>query len=111
MKRLYTADNSMQAQLMADELINLGIPVVIFNQHSAGGLGDLPASYPELWLKRDQDEARALRFVTSFEQKLITDNEIQTQCHACGEHNPKQFDFCWACQQELTPSSSNNAHA
>lgn len=55
MKRVYTADSLIDGQLVIDLLTNAGVPCLLFNQSAAGGLGDLPVTYPEVWVKRNRD--------------------------------------------------------
>ncbi len=103
MKLITTAADLLQAQLFRDELQQLGIPVEVFNGLASSGLGDLAVSYPEIWVKRDTDEARAREFIMRFEQKLnINADASQAKlCLACDTENPGTFDFCWACAQAL----------
>lgn len=101
MKLIYTTVDLLQAQLFSDELQQLGIPVEIFNRHSSGGLGDLPASYPELWIKRDSDEQRARGFIGRFESRLKSSSEQTLFCPSCREENQANFDLCWSCATSL----------
>jgi hypothetical protein len=101
MKRIYLASDITQAQLVVNMLEQQFIPAYIENAHQSSGLGELAVSYPEVWLKRDQDSERARSIIESFEaqsQRPVVD----TICPQCKERNPQNFDWCWACQSDLS---------
>ncbi len=100
MKRIYLATDISQAQLLVDLLAQAMIPAVIQNAHQSGGLGELAVTYPEVWLKREQDEARARRVITRFESRAGS-GENDRACPDCGERSPAGFDLCWSCGADL----------
>lgn len=102
MKLVYSALDGIQAKLIQDELAQLGVPTELFNQHSASGLGELPASYPQVWVKRNQDEHRAKQFITRFEARLKQSSEECVTCPNCDESNPTNFETCWACSSVIS---------
>ncbi len=97
MKKIYSASNLMEAQIVLDLLEHAYIPARIFNQHAQGGLGDIPFThaYPEVWVTRDEDYERGKRIVQNYEKTPISTNNIH--CPQCGEENPVNFQLCWKC--------------
>lgn len=100
MKRIYQANDLIQAQLVVNLLEQLMIPACVENVHQSGGLGELAVNYPEVWLQRTQDVARAQAAILRFENDKKK-SQIQCRCIKCNELNPANFDFCWACQAAL----------
>ena len=99
MKSIYLARDLVQAQLVVNMLGQHLIPAHIENAHQAGGLGELAVSYPEVWIKRGQDEKRARKVIADFEREAYAGDE--QQCPQCGEENPSSFDWCWSCEADL----------
>jgi hypothetical protein len=101
MKKIYSASNLMEAQIVLDLLEHAYIPARIFNQHAQGGLGDIPFThaYPEVWIMRPEDYERGKRIVQNYEKTPATIGIIH--CLACGEENPKNFQLCWKCGSGL----------
>ncbi len=99
MKRVYTADSLIDGQLVIDLLTNAGVPCLLFNQNAAGGLGDLPVTYPEVWVKRDRDTEKAAREIQRFENSPPPTTD--KPCTTCGENNPTTFEVCWRCDTVL----------
>lgn len=100
MKKVYLASDITQAQLVVNMLAQQWIPAHIENAHQAGGLGELAVSYPQVWVKREQDLPRAQAIIAVYEAEKNT-TQIDTQCPQCGENNPASFDLCWACNADL----------
>lgn len=99
MKKIYLARDLAQAQLIANMLEQHLIPAHIENIHQAGGLGELAVSYPQVWIKREQDMTRAKAVIEQFETSAAA-KEDQV-CAQCGEKNPSSFDWCWSCEADL----------
>ena len=100
MKRIYIAGDISQAQLVVNMLEQAMIPALIQNSHQSGGLGELAVTYPEIWLKRAKDEARARRLIEQYEASG-GGAEAERICPVCHERNPACFDLCWACSADL----------
>ena len=98
MKRIYLARDISQAQLLVNLLEQQLIPACIENAHQSGGLGELAVSYPEVWIKREQDASKARRIIEQFESSAV-DSEVI--CPRCSESNPAGFEWCWSCQADL----------
>jgi Putative prokaryotic signal transducing protein len=97
MKKIYSAANLMEAQLMLDLLGHAGIEARLFNEHAQGGLGDIPFSqaYPEVWIMNDQEFERGKRLVSDYENSPLETGTVI--CSACAEENPRNFELCWHC--------------
>ena len=97
MKKIYSAANLIEAQLMLDMLGHAGIKARLRNENAQGGLGEIPFThaYPEVWLMNDMDIERGQKVVESYEQSSAETGVVF--CHACAEENPRNFQLCWHC--------------
>lgn len=100
MKRVYSANTLLEAQLAADTLRQLGIPNHIFNANAAGAVGELPFTQilPEVWVDDEKQEVAARTVLAELRQGPST---AEKTCPACGELNPGNFLSCWKCGQAL----------
>tara|TARA_R110002073_G_scaffold291908_2_gene457070 strand:+ start:2262 stop:2600 length:339 start_codon:yes stop_codon:yes gene_type:complete len=97
MKKVYSANNLMEAQIVLDLLEHAYISGRLFNEHAQGGSGDIPFThaYPEVWVIRDEDYTRGKAIAHAYEKTPIATGVIQ--CPECGEENPRNFHLCWQC--------------
>lgn len=101
MKLIFTAADPMLVGHLRAVLEAENIGVLVKNEHLTGGIGDLPAieCWPELWVTKDADAARAERLV----EELLASAESAVaagepwQCPECGETLEAQFTECWRC--------------
>lgn len=100
MKNLYLARDITEAQLIVNMLSQALIPAHIAHAHQSGGLGELAVTYPEVWVKREQDIPRARALVKAFEA-VNKSPGAEKICPQCYEKNPATFDICWACDADL----------
>lgn len=100
MLRVFQAADLPEAHLLVGLLGRAGIEARVFNEHAAGGLGDIPFGevYPEVWIVNDRDLDRANDVLDAFECAELPG---AMSCPACGEENPDNFDLCWKCQAAL----------
>lgn len=100
MKKVYIARDFAQAQLLVGLLEQQMIPALVENYHQSSGLGELAVSFPEVWIRRPQDEMRAKRVLEAFEaaERAPLAEHICSHCH---EQNPASFDLCWQCGGDL----------
>lgn len=101
MKKIYTAENLIEANIMLDLLEHAGVKARLFNENAQGGLGEIPFTnaYPEVWVLNDNDFSRG-QVVASDYDNLPIETGI-TFCRACGEENPRNFQLCWKCSSGL----------
>ena len=99
MKLVYTAESLIDGQMVLDLLAQADVPGLLFNQNSVGGFGELPVTYPEVWVKRDSDAGKARRLIDDFENSPppVSDKA----CGTCFELNPATFEVCWQCNAPL----------
>ncbi|SFN36730.1 Putative signal transducing protein [Nitrosospira briensis] len=111
MKKLCSATNLMEAQIMLDLLGHANIPARLFNEHAQGGLGDIPFThaYPEVWVIRDGDFERGQAIVRNFEKAPVENRVVF--CRSCGEENPRNFQLCWHCGAGLEAVLLNVGHS
>ena len=115
MKKIYSANNLIEAKIVLDMLEHAFIPAQLMNQHAQGGTGDIPFThaYPEVWIIRDTDYERGRKIVQQYE--TTPHSGIQIKCPICSEENPENFQLCWHCGHglenattELNSASSKN---
>ena len=77
-----------------------GIHCHTFNEHAAGGLGELadnPDFGPDCG-SREQQFSLARSIIEEYESAP----EKNIDCEQCGESNPATFEICWRCSTHLT---------
>ena len=89
-----------EARLVQQMLEAVGIRCHTFNEHAAGGLGELAATavWPEVWIVREQQCSLARSIIEEYERAP----EKNIDCEQCGESNPATFEICWRCSTHLT---------
>jgi hypothetical protein len=98
-KRIYTASGLSEAYLMRDFLAIQGIPTLVFNEHSAGALGEIPCNetLPQLWIQDESRLERARSLIVDYERAATIEDPREWQCPRCAEANPASFEICWRC--------------
>lgn len=101
MKKIYTANNLIEAQMILYLLEHAYVPAKLFNTHAQGGIGEIPFThaYPEVWIIRDHDFEKARSIIQAYENTPIEEGYVE--CPACREHNPRNFQLCWQCGEGL----------
>ena len=97
MRKLYTADNIVEASLIKLMLKNHGIGSTVRNETLQSGIGELPfiETWPEVWIAMPWDWDLALNLVMDFKRE----NELADwNCPNCDELNPGTFQLCWLCK-------------
>ena len=102
MRKVYTAESLVDGQLLVDSLNSAGIPAQLFHQNSQGGLGELPVTYPEVWITRNLDMERALLVISRLSS--TEPDSVARRCPHCGESSPGSFEICWQCHRTLPES-------
>ena len=97
MKKIYSAANLIEAQLVLDLLGHAGIEARLFNENAQGGLGEIPFThaYPEVWLINNSDIEGGQAVVRDYENTPVASGVVF--CRACAEENPRNFQLCWHC--------------
>ena len=102
MKRIYTAASLPEAHLLLHALECSGVNARVFNENAQGAVGELPVTYPEIWIEHDRDEVRARAVIEQFERR--NEPEKLKNCLVCGEQSPDTFEVCWRCAADLSTS-------
>jgi len=107
MRKLYEAQDRIEAQILVDYLLAMEVKSVIVGDYLAGAIGELPANiYPEVWVVRDEDLTRSLQLLSEFTKINMKKAENGPWCCPnCGEEVDAGFDICWNC---ATPRQKNN---
>ncbi|HXI87113.1 MAG TPA: DUF2007 domain-containing protein [Parvularculaceae bacterium] len=100
MRLVYTAPNAAEIHIRKGVLEKNGIACITKNEALQGAVGDLAAvaTWPELWILNDAQEAAALRILKTpgrFEFQRIR------RCSECGAEIDGPFDACWNCGAAL----------
>ncbi len=100
MKKVFCADNTVEAGLVNSVLEANGIACLVKNQNLGGALGEIPPleCWPEIWVTDDADYYRALRLVEEIRNQEHSTND-NWLC-SCGETIEAQFNACWQCGRE-----------
>lgn len=96
MKKIYLANNIIEAQLINSILISRGISSFLKNASLQSGVGELPfvETWPEVWIRELKDWDNALVVLAEYEQAEIEKDWV---CSECNELNPGSFQICWSC--------------
>lgn len=101
MKRVFPSQDRAAIAIVRELLANEGIETIIQNENMSAVSGEVPftLAMPEIWIVRDEDEARALTIVRGFDSGEARDQEGQEPwtCPRCGEAIEGQFTACWKC--------------
>lgn len=102
MHRVYTAGSLPEAWIVHHMLTEARIEAQVFNENSGGALGELPVTYPEVWIRSEGDLEQTLGLIAQYEAQG-RQPETTLHCGECGESNPGNFELCWQCQESLNP--------
>lgn len=100
MQRVYMAGTLPEAWIVHHILAEARIEAEVFNQNSGGALGELPVTYPEVWIRHERDLVEATKLVEQYEA-AGRQPETTVHCGDCGESNPGTFELCWQCESPL----------
>ena len=107
MKLVYTAQDSVSAQLIKDYLAESAIDSIVKGELLIGAVGELPASsFPTVWVVDDNDFESASELVKSYERGF-KDQQLYNnvwKCEFCDELIEAQFTQCWKCGYERESS-------
>jgi rubrerythrin len=101
MKKIYSSQDVSEIEILRGLLAEEGIETTVLNEDVGEVAGMVPfdKAMPELWVKNDDEEGRALEIV-----KKMDSGEIRKslggqpwKCPQCGEAIERQFTACWKC--------------
>jgi len=104
--KLYTAADTIEAQLVQKLLASEGITTSLKNENLQSGVGELPfvEMWPELWLLNLHDLDRAQQVLNEFVNRTVASDWV---CTICNERNPESFEICWMCAETSTDDEDN----
>jgi hypothetical protein len=96
MKKVFTHENRMIVYNMKNLLQGEGIELVMKNEFTGGGVGDLPAfdTWPEIWIC---DEAQTDQAQSILDSVSTPSDAEDWFCSTCRESNDAAFRLCWNC--------------
>ena len=97
MKKLYTAGDIIEAQLLNSLLKVQGISSLLKNEGLQSGVGELPfvEMWPEVWIMEQKDWFSATCVLETFKP---LDTLEDWMCARCSLTNPGTFETCWSCR-------------
>ncbi|TDJ46058.1 MAG: DUF2007 domain-containing protein [Gammaproteobacteria bacterium] len=94
--QVYRAANSTEAHLLKGLLEQYGMPVRMFGEGLAGGLGELPADVMQVDIEVPVGYRQYAReLIEEYENHGVA--SVAWICVRCAESNPPSFDICWNC--------------
>jgi hypothetical protein len=96
MKKVFTHENRMIVYNMKNLLQGEGIEIVMKNEFTGGGVGDLPAfdTWPEIWICEEAQVEQAQSILDSVSNASDVEDWL---CRTCKERNDGAFGLCWKC--------------
>lgn len=99
MKRVYSAENAFDAQLVRDHLDQHGIAATVHGTMLTGAIGELPMdTRPSVWIEDPDLYERARQLIERFERSEATGD--RWTCRNCKEVNEPAFELCWNCGRD-----------
>ena len=94
MKRVFSSYNAVLAHHTRNLLEAEGIETELRNQMLSSAMGELPPAecQVEVWVRNDEDAARALGVL-----RRPPPTGPDWTCAVCGERSGPQFTQCWKC--------------
>jgi rubrerythrin len=102
MKKVYTAQGQVDAELVKSILGEAGIPARVMGQFLdsiRGEVGFAPDTAIAVWIEDDYDLERAMDLLARYSQaeEAILNNTKNWMCPKCGEILEGAFTECWQC--------------
>lgn len=101
MKKVFSADNLIDAGHVRGLLEASGIACTLKNEYLGGGIGEIPAAecWIEVWVRHNRDYGIARRLI---DEALygMPERGRRWRCRRCGERLEPQFSHCWQCGGE-----------
>lgn len=99
MPLIYRAANTVEAQLIVDELKAGGMQAHVTGSYLSGAIGELPPTEViGVWLEQMQHQQRAREIIDEFESSRKKPSH-DWQCSTCHEWSGSEFGACWQCGQ------------
>lgn len=96
--KVYSAENQLDAQRVADSLEGAGINCRVHGTYLSGAVGELPpGDIVSVWIEDAADFDKARLIIKSIEREALVPTGIDVNCPQCGEQLGSQFSHCWQC--------------
>lgn len=101
MKLLYLAKNNIEAAIIKDKLLQLGMGSYFLGSNLHMAIGELPleALYVKIFVK-ERNYCKAKKFIEEYKKSYNNENEEIFLCSNCNEESPKSINICWNCGTE-----------
>ncbi len=104
--QVYSAQNQLDAQRVADSLESAGIECRVHGAFLSGAVGELPPDgLLTVWIKEPTHYDRARDIVKMIEREALLPGGRPVSCGHCGEQLESQFSHCWQCGKEISETS------
>lgn len=93
---LYNAENSLEANIIKELILNAGIECQIKGEMLQGAMGEIPFEQTQVSVQVYAiKERHAREILVNYQQ--VKQSAPDWVCPNCNEHNGSTFDFCWSC--------------
>ena len=100
---IYVAENYAEANIIQDNLNDMGIEVILSGEHLTSALGELPAHilFTRIYVEK-KNYKKAMEFIEQYKLSLkeTQNNSDYWKCDNCNEIVPDNFIDCWKCNKE-----------
>lgn len=104
MIKIYSAENTLDAQLICDALLDAGLQASVKGGYLTGATGELPPdTLVSVWLYESLHRERARDIIRSIERAREEPAYI-LNCQQCEETTTSRFSHCWHCGASLGQS-------
>ena len=103
MRRIFTANNPTEAELVRGILESTGIAAEVRGTDLWGARGEVPVTAdtaPSVWIEDDARAEEAEVLLADFNKSRPTVQSAAWVCSKCGEGIEPQFTECWKCGAE-----------
>ena len=103
--KVYSAENQLDAQRVADSLEGAGIACHVHGGYLSGAIGELPpGDILSVWIADAAHYDRARSIIQSIERETLVPRGKDVNCPQCGEQLGSQFSHCWQCGSLVSTS-------
>ncbi len=100
-KLLYIAQNTIEGNIIKDELNERNIACYITGSSLQAGIGELPidAMFSKVYVKEEDFESAKV-FIKEYKVNQKLDKPGNWICDFCKENSPNYITSCWNCSKE-----------
>ena len=107
MRKVHTAESTIEIAHLRNLLECEGITCIVRNDRLAGVIGEIPfvECWPELWVTEPGQALRARGLIEQALRPRPAGNDWTSA--GCGEHMGAQFSDCWRCAGAAEPAEQS----